>query len=176
MVEKNVPDSVGDYSELQQPWEIQIAELLSDLLTIQEEALAVLSEKRRLLVAADHTGLEAIQHRENEIISNLQTCLLRREALLDQARTAGISAVNLTGLTAQIQGDKDSRVQSTLRKARHHAKLLQHESLTNWVVVQKTLIHLSQMLEIIATGGRLQPTYGNGEPRGSHGSLLDQAV
>jgi hypothetical protein len=41
------------------------------------------------------------------------------------------------------------------------------------VIAQRTLIHLSQLLEIIATGGRLQPTYGRAvaEPCGA---LLNQ--
>ena len=56
------------------------------------------------------------------------------------------------------------------------SRLLQHQSLTNWVVVQRTLLHLSQLLEIIATGGRLRPTYGKESPAASGGALLDHAV
>ena len=48
-------------------------------------------------------------------------------------------------------------------------RLLQHHSLTNWVLVQRTLIHLSQVLEIIATGGRLKPTYGKDDSADSGG-------
>jgi len=54
--------------------------------------------------------------------------------------------------------------------------LLQHHSLVNWVVIQRTLLHLSQMLEIIATGGRLQPTYGKGESSTASGTLMDWAA
>jgi hypothetical protein len=53
---------------------------------------------------------------------------------------------------------------------------VQHHSLTNWVLVQRTLIHLSQMLEIIATGGRMKPTYGEGGRTDAGGSLVDQAA
>jgi hypothetical protein len=42
--------------------------------------------------------------------------------------------------------------------------------------VQRTVLHLSQMLEIIATGGRTQPTYGNSPRAHRGGSLIDQAV
>jgi hypothetical protein len=44
------------------------------------------------------------------------------------------------------------------------------------VVVQRTLIHLSQMLEIIATGGQMQPTYGKKESVQARGALVDRAV
>jgi hypothetical protein len=54
------------------------------------------------------------------------------------------------------------------------ARLLHTQNLTNWIVIQRTLIHLSQLLEIIATGGRAAPTYGGGEPSLVHGSLLNQ--
>jgi hypothetical protein len=53
-------------------------------------------------------------------------------------------------------------------------RLLQHQSLTNWVLAQRAVLHVSQLLEIIATGGRLQPTYGDGDTLHNRGSLVDQ--
>ena len=50
-------------------------------------------------------------------------------------------------------------------EAAERSRLLQHQSLTNWVLVQRSLLHLSQLIEIIATGGRPKPTYGNGSDR-----------
>ncbi len=44
------------------------------------------------------------------------------------------------------------------------------------VAAQRTVLHLSQLLEIIATGGRAQPTYGKGRSADCGGALLDQAV
>jgi hypothetical protein len=52
-------------------------------------------------------------------------------------------------------------------------RLLQNQSITNWVLAQRSLLHVSQLLEIIATGGRLQPTYGEGETVNAVGSLQD---
>ena len=52
--------------------------------------------------------------------------------------------------------------------------LLQHHSLANWVLAQRSLLHISQLLEIIATGGRLRPTYGKSEPVLARGALVDQ--
>jgi hypothetical protein len=53
-------------------------------------------------------------------------------------------------------------------------RLLQHQSLANWVLAQRVMLHLSQLLEIFATGGRLQPTYGRGEMPTSSGALVDR--
>jgi hypothetical protein len=63
-----------------------------------------------------------------------------------------------------------------MRQAALRARLLRHEGLVNWVLVQRTLIHLSQLLEIIATGGRLQPTYRKEESLRAGGALVDQEV
>jgi hypothetical protein len=53
-------------------------------------------------------------------------------------------------------------------------RLLQHQSLTNWVVAQRTVLHLSQMIEIIATGGKLKPTYGKSDAALARGALVDR--
>jgi hypothetical protein len=63
-----------------------------------------------------------------------------------------------------------------VKKTAARARLLQHQALANWVLAQRTVLHLSQILEIIATGGRLQPTYGKENPIAAGGSLVDQAV
>jgi hypothetical protein len=65
------------------------------------------------------------------------------------------------------------QVAPQLEDASRRARQLQQECLTNWVIAQRTLIHLSQLLEIIATGGRLQPTYGR-EASVSAGTLLNE--
>jgi hypothetical protein len=67
-------------------------------------------------------------------------------------------------------------MQASIREATNRTRLLQHQSLTNWVLVQRSLLHLSQLIEIIATGGRLKPTYGNGSDRQSSGALVDRAA
>ena len=43
-------------------------------------------------------------------------------------------------------------------------------------LVQRALIHLSQMLEIIATGGQMQPTYEKKDSVEASGALVDRAV
>jgi hypothetical protein len=53
-------------------------------------------------------------------------------------------------------------------------RLLQHQSLANWVLAQRSLLHVSQLIEIIATGGRMQPTYGDKESVHARGSLVNQ--
>jgi flagellar biosynthesis/type III secretory pathway chaperone len=158
-------------------WFGDLADLLGSLSATQDELLVLLAEKRQLLVAADQARLAALVEREDELIDRLRECQQRRTELLDRAEREGRPAESLQALTASMP---DSRQQRALRErfeeAEHRFRLLEHHSLTNWLLVQRTLIHLSQLLEIIATGGRLQPTYGKGAPDQASGSLVDQAA
>jgi flagellar biosynthesis/type III secretory pathway chaperone len=165
-------------NELTQPvvWEAELAELLADLSDIQTDLLDVLADKRARLLSADLESLKAMHTREAALVSRLQTCHERRLALLARAASDGLPSANLTSLAASLPSEKRQHLTPQLREASARIRLLQHHSLTNWVLVQRTLLHLAQLLEIIATGGRLKPTYGKNDCAPTGGSLVDQAV
>ncbi len=162
-------------SELAGPWEDQIGELLTMFSAVQGELLALLNEKRQLLLAADQVGLAAIAEREQELIGKLQACQNRRRTLLEEAAEQGLPSGSLQALSGALPDEK-RQLRAQLRESRQRWRLLQHQSLTNWVLVQRTLLHLAQMLEIIATGGRPEPTYGRADHRTASGALVDQAI
>jgi flagellar biosynthesis/type III secretory pathway chaperone len=157
-------------------WESELAHLLNELLALQDELLAILSRKRQLLTAADAAGLAAIAPEEETLIDRLQRWVRRREELLARAAQEGLPKASLRALTGALPSPERDGLDERVQSAAARARLLRHHALTNWVVVQRTLIHLSQMLEIIATGGRLQPTYGGGAPDQAGGALVDRAV
>jgi len=156
--------------------EAEVAQLLNDLSDIQDELLQVLTDKRQHMVSGDLAGMTALQPREERMIARLQACQEQRQQLLARAAEEGLPATDVRSLASALPKARRGNLGAQVKTASSRARLLEHQSLTNWVLVQRTLIHLSQMLEIIATGGRLQPTYGRGEPVGSSGSLLDQAA
>src|SRR3954469_21489922 len=156
-------------------WDGELASLLTELSATQRELLVLLDEKRALLVAGDTQGLTGLHEREHNLIGRLQACHAQRRELLDRAASEGLPSDSIRSLSAALPGDRrvtDAEVQHAASRAR----LLQHHSLAQWVVVQRTLLHLSQLLEIIATGGRPQPTYGKEAVAHSGGTLLDQAA
>jgi hypothetical protein len=157
-------------------WESELATLLNDLLAVQDELLGTLTKKRQLLVDTDTDGLAAVGRQEEKLIGSLQECLKRREELLARAHQEGLPSASIRALSRALPGAQRGELDDRVRQAGSRARLLKHHSLTNWVLVQRTLIHLSQMLEIIATGGQLQPTYGEGEPAGASGALVDRAA
>ncbi len=159
-------------------WEHEITLLLAELSGIQEELLAVLSEKRERLARVDTSGMKELQPREQALCERLQACHARREELLAAAKREGLPADSMTSLAKSAGPTSTSPQREKLRKelatSASRMRLLQTQSLTNWVVAQRSLLHVSQLLEIIATGGRLQPTYGIGDGLHSRGGMLDQ--
>ena len=157
-------------------WESDLATLLTDLLAVQDELLGTLTRKRQFLVDADTDGLTAIGRQEERLIGSLQECLRRREELLARAAQEGLPSASIRALSRALPRAGRGELHERVELAASRARLLKHHSFTNWVLTQRTLIHLSQMLEIIATGGRLQPTYGEGELVGARGALVDGAA
>jgi flagellar biosynthesis/type III secretory pathway chaperone len=157
-------------------WETALADLLGELSGIQSDLLAVLTDKRSRLLGSDTSSLPALQAREEELVQRLQACQERRQALLARASEEGLPSNNLTNLADALPAPQRKQIAPQIREASARMRLLQHHSLTNWVLVQRTLIHLSQLLEIIATGGRLKPTYGKDDVVPSGGALVDQAA
>ncbi len=161
--------------QLPADWDTDFTSLLDELTEVQTELLAVLDQKRRLLGQMDSDGLEVIQDREGALVGRLQHCQDRRQELLDQAAEVGAPVQNLRTLARARGNERHRDSEPRLQQAQLQARLLQHHALTNWVIAQKTLLHLTHLLEIVATGGRLQPTYGQigDDPAPASGLLLN---
>lgn len=157
-------------------WDQELHDLLATLSEVQRDLLAVLSEKQRRLAQPDLGALDEIQQREAELIVRLEAVQERRRLLLERAAHDGLPADNLRALTASLPADQRQSLTPQIDRAGARASLLQHQGLANWVVVQRTLLHLSHLLEIIATGGRQQPTYGKENTAAVSGGLVDQAA
>jgi hypothetical protein len=157
-------------------WESDIGGLLAELADVQSALLETLNEKRQILATSDHAALASIASREQKLIDRLQACHQRRQQLLERAGEEGLPADSIRSLSDRLPGESRGRVQASIREAAQRSRLLQHQCLTNWVLVQRTLLHLSQMIEIIATGGQPRPTYGKGSDRAPSGALVDRAA
>ena len=158
---------------MQASLESEVADLLTDLLSGQQQLLTILTRKRELLAAMDTEGITAIGAEEQQLQDNLRDCLRRREVLLARADQEGWPATSLRSLTAALPQPQRAPLAEKVQRAAAQTRLLQQTSLVNWVIVQRTLLHLSQLLEIIATGGRLQPTYGERGRSANSGALID---
>ncbi len=169
-----VESAVERPAEIQ--WDQELALLLAELSAAQVELLNVLGDKRRLLLAGDLAGLAPVQQREAQLAERLERCHQQRKRLLAWAAEDGVPAESLRALSAVVSPTERPQISAQLQAAQARQRLLEHQSLANWVVVQRTLVYLSHVLEIIATGGRSQPTYGKDSPPTQSGNLVDQAA
>lgn len=156
--------------------EQEVTALLSELKSVQEELLAVLAEKHKYLAVADVESMAPLQAREHVLMDRLTQCQLRREQILKVAEAAGSPADSISQLANKLPSGSMGGLGKEVRESQARMRLLQHQSLTNWVLAQRGLLHVSQMLEIIATGGRIQPTYGDKERVHARGGLLDDCA
>jgi hypothetical protein len=156
--------------------ELETAQLLTDLLNVQDELLDVLAQKRDRMGATDLEGMLRTQDREEQLCQRLEACQQRRRELLARAGEQGLPHESIGQLAVALGPPHASTIGKQVRDASTRLRLLQHHSLTNWVLAQRTLLHLAQMLEIIASGGRLQPTYGKDQAPPWRGSLVDEAA
>lgn len=156
--------------------ESDLAELLRDLVAAQDELLALLAHKQRLLVAADIAGLEALTDREQALLARLQEVHDRRARLLAEAAAQGQPSTSLRAVGTALPRDQRQGLSASFDAAARRSRLLEHHCLANWVLAQRTIVHLAQLLEIIATGGRTRPTYEMGQSAFSGGGLVDEAA
>jgi hypothetical protein len=161
-------------SETPVDFETDISALLDQLTSVQSELLDVLRQKRDALAAADVARLAELQPQEEQLAERLRQCQERRTELLALARQQGLPHENMANLASKVSGGKRGGLGQKVKTASTQMRLLQHHSFANWVLAQRSLLHVSQLLEIIATGGRMQPTYGDKESVHARGSLLNQ--
>ena len=154
-------------------WEAQISDLLAELSAVQAELLDVLQQKRDRLAAIDLPGLAALQPKEEELLQRLESCQHQRRELLAAAAVQGRAENSIHKLASLAKGAWRGKLGEQVKDSSARMRLLQHHSLANWVLAQRCLLHVSQLLEIIATGGRMQPTYGDKESVHARGALVN---
>lgn len=157
-------------------WESELADFMTDLSSVQNETLEVLTRKRECLASIDAEGLAALAGREEDLMNRLQECLRRRAELLEKADQQGLPATSIGALAKALPSGRRGSLGDQVKQASGRTRLLRHQSLTNWVLVQRTLLHLSQMLEIIATGGKKRSTYSKVDASESGGALVDRVA
>ncbi len=159
---------------MQAQWEAELSDLLNDLVGVQDELLALVDDKQQALVAGDFQRLDAVQADEQILLTRLETCRDRRADILQRAEGSGLPADDLRSLaTAVVDDHSQSSLPVQFHQAASRIQVLRSKSLTNWVLAQRSLIHLSQLLETLATGGRQRPTYGPTGGQRPTGSLMD---
>ena len=140
-------------------WEKDLTCFVRELDSMQKEVLDVLERNQKLLTKVDAKGIEKISQEELQITEKLQTCLVKREKLLQYAKAEQLPSENLESLAKHVIPDRKSEFYKLFEQVKHQTRHIHLYGMTNWIITQKSINHTSQMLEIIATGGRGKPTY-----------------
>src|SRR5687768_10268949 len=118
--------------------EAEISALLDDLSSAQSELLEVLALKRHALASADVLGMSNLQAREFDLTNRLTRCQERRAELLAEASRQGLAGNNLAKLADRASPAKSGALARRVKDAATRMRLLNHESLANWVLAQRS--------------------------------------
>ncbi|EAQ82414.1 flagellar export chaperone FlgN [Blastopirellula marina] len=154
-------------------WEASTAEVLQELTSVQDELIEVLGTKRSQMVARDIPGMEATQLRELDLIQRLEQLRDTRHDLLLSAQQQGLPGDSIESLAVLADGAEGEKLREIASTAKRRMRTIQNETLVNFVLAQRSVLHLSQILQIIATGGKLQPTYEQENSAHQGGTLVD---
>lgn len=152
--------------------ETEIARLLDQVTQIQSNLLEILRAKRVAMMKGDIQEQRRLLSEEANIYESLSRVNQERSVILEHAHSAGLEGSTLKDVSRRLPEPRGTELSKRIGEAGKVAQTLRLEQLTNWVADQQCLLHVSHLLEIIATGGRLRPTYGKSE-YGVRGSLLD---
>jgi hypothetical protein len=158
--------------------EHEITAFLSQLAITQEKILDVLKKKQTLLVKPDKDSLAAITAEEERTLILLQESLDHREKILESAKEQGHNVDSIQMLCEQIF-PKPNEWRMLVNAANNRLRQIRYLALANWTVSQKSLIHLTQILELIETRGHGKTTYKpqNGkENHSSGGGFVDRVA
>ena len=139
--------------------ELDIAALLEDISSAQQDMLDHLDQKFTALKHRDVTALQDLQKHEEDLLRKLSQCQNRRLELIDNANENEHKGKTLAEITQSLSSENSLNLTQKIKQTEHQNKLLKHQGLTNWILAQRSLVHVTQILEIIATGGKMRPTY-----------------
>lgn len=135
----------------------EIQDYLTQLIESQNQWLAVLHKKQAILVKPEKEAMALIALEEEKAVESMQNVLKRREELLTSARLQNIRGDSIEQLSEHFF-PRNVAVQQLLDEARHRTQQIRFLNYTNWLISRKSLIHVSQILELLDKG-RSKTTY-----------------
>ena len=136
----------------------EILEFLDQLIESQNQMLAVLQRKQAILVRPEKEAMVAISSEEEKTLVTMQNTLERREEILTAARLQNVPGETIEQLCEHFF-PRNIEVHTLLNEVKHRTQQIGLLAYTNWTMSRKSLIHLSQILELLETQGKGKPTY-----------------
>ena len=135
-----------------------IQNFLQQLIETQSQVLAILKKKQTILVKPEKEAIALVTAEEEEALNKMQNILKRREELLTAARLQNVQSNTIEQLCGHFF-PHNTEVQKLLDEAKHRTHQIGLLAYTNWTIARKSLIHVSQILELLETQGQGKTTY-----------------
>ena len=152
----------------------QLRDFLNQLIKAQTQMLAVLHRKQAILVRPEKEAMALVSAEEEQALETMQHILKRREELLTTARLQHIQGDSIEQLCRYFF-PHNTDVQKLLDETRNRTQQIRLLAYTNWTMSRKSLIHVSQILELLETQGQGKTTY-QPRPTGNSGGTVDRAA
>jgi len=131
---------------------------LNQLIETQNHMLAVLHKKQAVLVRPEKETMASVAAEEEDVLKKMQHILNRREELLTAARLQNISSDSIEQLCEHFF-PRNIEMQKMIDAVRHKTHQIRLLAYTNWTMSRKSMIHVSQILELLETRGQGKATY-----------------
>ena len=157
------------------PMKTEILNFLHQLIETQSQMIAVLYEQQKVLVRPEKEAMATVTTKEKEAIETMQCVLNRREELLTAARLQNISGDTIEQLCEHFF-PRNLEVHKLLGEAKHRTHQIRLLAYTNWTMSRKSMIHVSQILELLETQGQGKTTYQRSQTNTSGGGFVDRVA
>ncbi|MDR3109523.1 MAG: flagellar protein FlgN [Planctomycetaceae bacterium] len=158
-------------------WQVELTMFFNELESAQENAMSVLQRKQKSLANANVKEIQTVTEEEKASVERLEVCLKRRETLLEEAAKNKLPSDSIESLCKVLP--QNAGLTDRVKKSKHNSRLIQYQSLTNWVITQRSVIHLNQLIELIKNKGKKSPTYNKDKQKtnpNNGGNLVDKVA
>jgi hypothetical protein len=160
---------------------VDLAREIEDLLVAVDEtqnALAIAyRDKRSAFRQSNGPEIDRLTRIEESLVADLQAHLRQREQVLQQARGMGLPFDSLASVVRTFDEPLRARLLEKIERTRRVTDANRRESWILWIVCKQSLRFFSDVIELIANGGRRTPIYlaraGAVAELSTGGSLLD---
>ena len=121
------------------------------------------------------TELEAASQKTEELVRRLEGLLAERQELLELLGSArGGSCQSLQSAVAPLPEDLRRPLLERMERLGAVAGQVRHHAAANWMVSRRAHAFVTELLDVIATGGQGRPTYGGSVENG--GTFVDSTA
>lgn len=153
-----------------------ILNFLHQIAETQEQTVTVLRKKQTILVKPEKEAMASITAEEEAALAKMQQVLKWREEILTSARLQNIPGETIEQLCEHFF-PHNADVQKLLDAVKQRTQQIQLTAYTNWRMSRMSMIHISQILELLETRGQGKATYHMpSNTDGSHSGFVDRVA